>query len=228
MQAEQARDLAALSDQRVAADVAAGVPDQLQGRSIGTEVGLALGVGQQSAASRVAQAWVTVRHHPRLLDRLGTGQVTMTGVRLVLKQTEALDETDRRVVDAQVADIAATDRLTPARLAQAAARCALAVDPAAATKRAATAQVAATGVAGRTPRRGRHPRCSAAGRGGTGLLDRTGPHRPRMRHDGDDRPVQTLMADLYVERLTGTTLVPAPVPAPVRAAMPPVWRNVHG
>ena len=108
LQADQARDLAAFSDRRVAADVAAGVPDHLQGRSIGTEVGLALGVGQQSAATRVAQAWMTVRHHPRLLDRLGTGQVTMTGLRLVLKQTEALDETDRRVVDAQVADIAAT------------------------------------------------------------------------------------------------------------------------
>ena len=74
------------------------------GRSIGTEVGFALGVGQQAAAARVAQAWVMVRHHPRLLDRLGTGQVTWIGCGWCCKQTEALDEADRRAVDAQVAE----------------------------------------------------------------------------------------------------------------------------
>ena len=182
LQAEQARDLAAFSDRRVAADVAAKVPDHLVGRSIGTEVGLALGVGQQAAASRVAQAWVTVRHHPRLLDRLGTGQVTWTGLRLVLKQTEALDEADRRVVDAQVADIvetAAGEPLTPARLAQAAARCALSVDPDAAAKRAATARSRRRVWLGEPSGRGRRSRCGAARRGITGLLDGARPHRPQ-------------------------------------------------
>jgi hypothetical protein len=95
LQAEQARDLAVFSDLRVAEDQAAGVPDQLVGRSIGTEVGLAVRVGQQSAATRVNQAWVAVAHHPRLLGLVGTGQVSMTGLRLVLAQTEVLDHDDR-------------------------------------------------------------------------------------------------------------------------------------
>jgi hypothetical protein len=52
LEAEQARDLAAFSDRRVAADQAAGVPDHLVGRTVGTELALALHVGQQSAANR--------------------------------------------------------------------------------------------------------------------------------------------------------------------------------
>src|SRR5688500_16722318 len=57
LEAEQARDLAAFSDRRVAADQAAGVPDHLVGRTVGTELALALHIGQQSAANRAAQAW---------------------------------------------------------------------------------------------------------------------------------------------------------------------------
>lgn len=140
----------------------------------------------------------------------------------MLRQTEALFEADRCVVDAQVADDAARDRLTPAQLEQAAARRALAVDPEAAAKRAAKARSLRSvslgdpidGVAG----------VAAELRAEEALacwtsLDRTA---RRMRQDGDGGSLQELMADLFVERLTGTALVP------VDDARAPVWRCVDG
>lgn len=234
LEAEQARDLAAFSDLRVAADRATRVPEHLGGRTVGTEVGLAVGVGQQAAAHRVAQAWVMVRHHPRILALVGTGQVSMSGVRMVLRQTDALPEESRRVVDAQVAELASTERLTPARLGQAAARFALAADPEAAAKRAAAARARRRVWLG-------EPLDGVAGVGAVlraeeslacwSALDRTA---RAMRQHGDERSVQTLMADLLVERLTGAAMVMPADPgddsggAAAEAARPPVWRNIDG
>jgi hypothetical protein len=228
LEAEQARDLAAFSDQRVAADVAAGVPQHLVGRTVGTEVGLALGSGPQVAAHRVAHAWLAVRHHPRVLGLVGTGQVTMWGLRLVLRQTEALSDESRRAVDALVADLAASERLTPARLGQAAARCALGIDPDAAAKRAAAARSRRRVWLG-------EPLDGVAGMGAVlraeealacwTALDRTA---RAMRQHGDERSVQTLMADLVVERLTGVRLDQVAADDSAGVVRTPVWRNVDG
>ena len=232
LEAEQARDLAAFSDQRVAADRATGVPEHLVGRTVATEVGLAVGVGQQTAAHRVAQAWMMVRHHPLLLELAGTGQVSMSGVRMVLRQTDPLSDDSRRVVDAQVAELAAGERLTPGRLGQAAARFALAADPEAAAKRAVAARARRRVWLG-------EPFDGVAGLGAVlraeealscwSALDRTA---RALRQHGDERSVHTLMADLVVERLTGAAMVTSSDadldPDAAGAARPPVWRNVHG
>ncbi|MDF2966706.1 MAG: hypothetical protein K0Q93_484 [Nocardioidaceae bacterium] len=240
LEAEQARDLAAFSDRRVAADQAAGVPDHLVGRTVGTELALALHIGQQSAANRAAQAWVIVRHHPRLLDLVGTGHVSMAGLRLVLRQTAELADDSRRMVDAQVAELATGEDLTPARLAQAAARFALAADPDAAARRAAAARARRRvwlaepldGVAGI----GAELRAEEALACWT-ALDRTA---RAMRQHGDERSVQSLMADLVVERLTGSFMTrdlvapdgmedgSAVASAAVGADAPLVWRNIDG
>ncbi|HLK94524.1 MAG TPA: DUF222 domain-containing protein [Nocardioidaceae bacterium] len=178
------------------------MPDHLIGRTVGTELALALLIEQRSAANRVAQAEVIVRHHPRLLALVGTGHVSMTGLRLVLRQTAELADDSRRMVDAQVAELATSERLTPARLGQAAARLALAADPQAAAERAAAARARRRvwldepldGVAGigAVLRAEEALACWTA-------LDRTA---RAMRQHGDERSVQNLMADLVVERLT--------------------------
>jgi len=49
LQADQARDMAAFVDKRMAADKAAGIEGRLRGRTIGAEIGLALGVAKQTA-----------------------------------------------------------------------------------------------------------------------------------------------------------------------------------
>jgi hypothetical protein len=216
------------------------VPDHLIGRTVGTELALALLIGQRSAANRVAQAEVIVRHHPRLLALVGTGHVSMTGLRLVLRQTAELADDSRRMVDAQVAELATSERLTPARLGQAAARLALAADPQAAAERAAAARARRRvwldepldGVAGigAVLRAEEALACWTA-------LDRTA---RAMRQHGDERSVQNLMADLVVERLTGAGLVrnavgahgavdtPAAACASAGRVAPPVWRNIDG
>ncbi|MBA2530852.1 MAG: DUF222 domain-containing protein [Nocardioidaceae bacterium] len=136
LQAEQARDMVAFADARDAADVAAGINGRLRGRTTSTELGLALGVAPVTAASRVATAEVAVKDHPRLLDLLGTGLVSMGGLRLVLKATDVLHPDQRRTVAAQLAHDAERDRLTPGMLERAALRRVIDVDPDAAEKRA--------------------------------------------------------------------------------------------
>ena len=107
--------MVAFADARDAADVAAGINGRLRGRTTSTELGLALGVAPVTAASRVATAEVAVKDHPRLLDLLGTGLVSMGGLRLVLKATDVLGSgAARQVVAEQLTEDAERDRLTPA------------------------------------------------------------------------------------------------------------------
>ena len=81
LQAQQVRDLAAFADARVADDEEQGVPLHLTGRTVGTEVGDAVGVSAQSGAGRASRAWVAVAHHPRVLGLLGTGPRPCAGSR---------------------------------------------------------------------------------------------------------------------------------------------------
>ena len=226
LQAQQVRDLAAFADARVADDEERGVPLHLTGRTIGTEVGDALGVSAQSGAGRASRAWVAVTHHPRVLGLLGTGHVTMRGLETVLRQTEALSEVDRGVVDAMVADDAGRDRLTPARLGQAAARHALTVDPEAATRRA-DKERERRGVRLLEPVDG-----VAVLEAVVRAEDALACHRElegtarAMRADGDVRSVSQLMADLLVERVLGARLTITG--EPVGPADPARWATPDG
>jgi len=135
--ADQARDMATLAEARVAADKAEGLPDPMQGRTIGTEIGLALGVAPLTAEVRVTYAALAVDDYPELLGLLGTGRVSMCGLRLAIKETGVLTPEQRRAVDLQLADDVTRARHTPGMLARAAARRAQAADAEAAAKRAA-------------------------------------------------------------------------------------------
>ena len=226
LQAQQVRDLAAFADARVADDEERRVPLHLTGRTIGTEVGDAVGVSAQSGAGRASRAWVAVAHHPRVLGLLGTGHATMRGLERVLRQTEALSEVDRSVVDALAADDAVRDRLTPARLGRAAARHALIVDPEAATRRAEEARER-RGVRLLEPVDG-----VAVLEAVLRAEDALACHRElegtarAMRADGDARSVSQLMADLVVERVLGARLA---VPGdPAGPADPARWATPDG
>ncbi|MGI8675636.1 MAG: hypothetical protein ACR2JT_01725, partial [Nocardioidaceae bacterium] len=186
-----------------AADVAAGINGRLRGRTTSTELGLALGVAPLTAASRVATAEVAVKDHPRLLDLLGSGRVSMGGLRLVLKATDVLHPDQRRTVAAQLAHDAERDRLTPGMLERAALRRVIDVDPDAAEKRArasrndrrisAVNQVDGTGVLWAKLRAEELTLVY-------GALD----SRARcLRGEGDERSITDLMCDLLIEAVTG-------------------------
>ncbi|MBA2532264.1 MAG: hypothetical protein H0V23_09190 [Nocardioidaceae bacterium] len=204
LQAEQARDMAAFADARIAADKELGAPDSMQGRTISTELGLALGVAPLTAGVRVTTAITAMDHHPKLLALLGTGRVSMSGLRLAIKASDVLDPHQRNTVDAQLAEDVVADRLTPGMLERAATRRVLAVDPDAAVKRAAAARqdrrvsviynpLEGTGVLFARLRAEEalavHSSLDARARG--------------MRADGDERSLTNLMCDLLIEDVTG-------------------------
>ena len=221
IQAAQARDLEAFARARLAQDRAEGCPQGLQGRTAPVEVGLACRVSTVSGQYRLYDATRAVQDHPQLLALVGTGAVSMAGLRRVLAVTEVLDPPLRRLVDAQLTEDATRSRLTPAKLEKAAQARALAADPAAAAKRVAKARATR--------------RCVRLGDPDEGLagifavlraeealavftkLDRTA---RGMRRDGDPRSIDTLMADAFTEWVTGTAMVvpdPPDQPAADRA-----------
>ncbi|MBA2507257.1 MAG: DUF222 domain-containing protein [Nocardioidaceae bacterium] len=235
VQAFQVRDLAAFGTARDRGDEAAGCPDGLVGRTAGLEVAEALAVAVSTGQLRVWEASRAVQRHPLLLELVGTGRVSWPGLHRVLAATDVLDDLQLcRRVDRQLAADTAASRWAPAQLERAAHRRVLAVDPTAADRRAAAARRR------RSVRMG-DPRDGVAAIFATlraeeawavfTLLDRTA---RAMRKAGDERSLDTLMADLFVAWLTGTTLTtPAPDDAepdasPNAGPAPASWHCVDG
>ena len=223
VQASQLRDLEAFAARRVAEDRALGLRAELAGRSAPVEVAKALGVATMTADGRLRDASAAVHQHPRLLSLLGTGRVSTGGLGRVIDTTRVLEPAQQRRVDEQVAAEAQRRAMTPGELGRAAARRVLQIDPEAADKRAArarrrrdvrlcdpvdgTAQIIATLRA--EDALAVHTR-----------LDRTARGR---RQSGDERPLDTLRADLFVEALAGRSMVTT---GP--GQKPPVWRSTDG
>lgn len=223
VQAFQVGDLAAFDTARGHADEAAGCSDALTGRVVGLEVAEALTVAVSTGQLRVWEANRAVQRHPQLLGLVGTGHLSWSGFRRVLAATDVLDDAEVcRTVDRQLATDAAGSRWAPAQLERAAHRRVLAADPTAADRRAAAARRR------RSVRMG-DPRDGVAGIFATlraeeawavfTLLDRTA---RAMRKAGDERSLDTLMADLFVAWLTGT------VAAPDAGTAPTSWQSVGG
>ncbi len=249
--AQQWRDLAGLAAARSAADHAQGLGGGRAGRSAGTEVALALNLAPRTGAGRLDEAVTAVADLPALVALLGagTGAVSVAGLRKVVKATADLEPALRRCVDAQLVADATRDRLTPGRLEIAALRRVMAADPQAAMRRCARA---------RADRR-------------MSLLDPTGgtavvwtklwaeeavavhteltQRATALRAEGDPRPLQTLICDLFIQAVlgppppdthpahatsagpatatdsTGPATKPAPGPAPEPAGEEPVAKE---
>lgn len=223
VQATQMCDTTAFTTVRHTDDVQQQVPDHLHGRTAATELASAMVITPTSARFRIHDATRAVADHPALLSLVGTGSVSMTGLRGVLSATEVLDPDLRRAVDGQLAADAMTSRLTPGLLAQAAERRVLAADPLAADKRAERARLRRSvrlsdpidGTAAVLARLRAEEALAVFTR-----LDRTA---RGMRRDDDERSIDDLMADVLVESLLGVALVGGE-----SAASPATWQSVDG
>jgi len=224
--AEQARDIAAFAQARVAEDKQLGLTGPLRGRTVGIELALALGVAVVTAGKRATQAMAAVIDHPALLGLLGTGRVTMAGLTRAVQETEVLPSEQRRVVDAQLAQDVVADRLTPGMLEQAARRRTQAADTEAADKRA------------ERERSDRRVHVMAKPDGVSVLWaklraeeamavhDALDSRARAMRADGDERSLQELMCDQLVESITGHPMTrpgdrTSPPPPTIRSTDPP-------
>ena len=221
--ADQARDIAAFADARDAEDEADGITGGLQGRTTATELALALGVAPMTAATRVNLAAAAVTDHPALLGLLGSGRVSMAGLRCAIKQTDVLEPTQRRVVDLQLACDAVADRLTPGKLERAAAWRTQAADADAAAKRAARERADRRLAVRNNPDGTALLWGKLRGEEGLAVYNSLDARARAMRADGYERSLQDLMCDLLVESVTGQHLQlvggsPPPSASPLPAA----------
>ena len=227
VQALQVRDMAAFN----AAELAAGDREPVGGdrdpsmdgvsRVVACEVAKACRVAVVTAGTRVATATRAVTDHPEVLALVGSGRVSMAGLNRVVAETLLLDPPARPEVDAGLAADARRRSLTPGELGRCAARRVLAADPEAATRRVRRAR-ARRDVRLLDPVDGtaavlallRAEEAQAVWEG----LDTAA---RALRNGGDERALDQLRADLFLEQLLGRSLVPVLGPAPV-------WRRQHG
>lgn len=203
VQALQLRDVHAFVEARRAADRAlAGVGASLVGRTTPMEVACARGVAPTTAAHQIEVAAALVEDHPRLLSCLAAGRVSLAAVRKVVEETVVLEPELRRQVDANLADLVAEQRMTPAKLAGAAVRQVIGADPAAAMRRCERARKDRS-VSIFDKRDGTATlwaRLTAEqALAGHQALDRDA---RSLRQAGDERSLADLRCDLLVERLT--------------------------
>ena len=213
LQAVQVDDLAALN----ASELAAGDRTPLGGdrdaamdgasRVVACEVAKACGVAIVTAGSRVSTAVRAVTDHPELLGLLGTGRVSLSGLTRVVVETAVLLPQQRTSVDKALAADAERRALTAGELGRAAARRVLAADPDAATRRTERARAR------------RDVRLSDPFDGTASIHARLRAEEARaifvgldtvsraLRAGGDERPLDRLRADLFVEQLLGRRLV---------------------
>ncbi|MFX4287329.1 DUF222 domain-containing protein [Janibacter sp. G349] len=216
--AAQARVTATLHEERVAREAAAGMPPAERGRGLGDEVGLARRESATLGSRHLGLARALVDELPCALAHLTAGTVSEWGAILLAKETAVLDPDDRRRVDAELDDRLAD--MTPRQIERAARALALAIDSRAVARRRARA------TADRRVSIRPQPDTMAAV---TGLLpvEQGVAAWAALRRDaeaakaaGDDRGLGQLMADLFVERLTGQARAEA-VPVEVQLVMSP-------
>ncbi len=205
LQAAQRQDIAAFARARLAEDDDLSmVGSRLRGRTVGTELALALNTSPTAGASRATLAVTATEDHPSLSALAEKGDVSEYALRLATRETEVLPPGQRRLVDVQLADdVVNAGGLTPGRLRQAATRRTIAVDPQAATRRCDAA---------------RNDRAFGLmdPRDGTATLwarlraeEALAVHQcidtnaRRLRADGDDRSLASLRCDLLVRATTG-------------------------
>lgn len=216
--AAQARVTAALREGRVTREMDAGVPATERGRGLGDEIGLARRESATLGSRHLGLARALVDELPCTLAHLTAGTVCEWGASLLAKETAVLDPDDRRRVDAELADRLAT--MTPRQIERAARAMALAIDSRAMARRRARA------TADRRVSIRPQPDTMATV---TGLLpvEQGVAAWAALRRDaeaakaaGDERGIGQLMADLFVERLTGQAAADA-VPVEVQLVMSP-------
>jgi hypothetical protein len=210
--AAQAAEMARFADSQVAEQRRAAMPARRVGVGVAEQVALACKLSPVTAACRVGFARTLTADLPHTFGLLTRGQISGWVATLVVRETRELTGTDRRLVDQRLAEALAS--MSPRQAEAAARRAAITVDPASAVRR------------GRTARSDRRVSIRPApdtmallsgfvpceqGVAAWAALDRDARAR---RAAGDPRSRGQIMADTFIERLTGqatATAVPVEI-----------------
>jgi len=200
-QARQAVAIAAFADERRRADEEMGIPTSEAGKYAVEEIALARRTSPTSAGSYIQFACGLVQYHPATLKAMLDGKLPVSTARTIVKECEVLEPDVCRAVDRDIALEAL--ELTPGQVRTAVRHRVCQADAAAAARRAHVARSRkrigflaredATATVWNVLPAEQAVACWTA-------LD---DHARGVRADGDERSIEHIMCDTFVERLTG-------------------------
>lgn len=199
--ARQAVAVASFAEERTRLDKQAGAPSSLAGKYAAEEVALARRVSPTTAGDQIIFATGLVRDHQATLKAMVSGRLGVSAARTIVKECEVLERDARRSVDSDMAVEAL--ELTPGQVRKAVRHRVCAADPEAATKRAHVARS--------RKRISFLPREDATAslwnvlpaEQAAACWDALDNYARGVRADGDERSIEHIMCDAFVERLTG-------------------------
>ncbi len=208
--AGQARAAAALDELRRADEAAAGVPKARQGRGVASEVALARRDSPARGGRHLGFAKALVNEMPHTLAALECGALSEWRATLIVQESACLEVEDRRMLDAEMcSDVRKLDGMGDARIRAAAKEIACRLDVQAVVDRAAKAEADRTVTIRPAPDTMTYVTALLPVAKGVGVYAAL---RRAADTTFDDRSRGQVMADTFVERVTGR---PAEAPEPV-------------
>lgn len=244
-EAAQAKETAALEHHRLAEEKARGIPADRRGKGLSAELGLARQESPARGANHLELAQIMLADLPHTFAALQAGRIREEHAQAVVRETKWLSPTHRREVDVLLID--EMPGLGPRKLAAIVRAHAQRLDPAGAVERLAEAEKdrhvsirpAPEGMAylsALLPMKQAVAAYTALRRDAATMIgtgETADPHDPT----GTPRSRNQVMADLFVQRLTGQSSAGA-VPAEVNLLMTdmtlfnqdptPAWLTGHG
>src|SRR5215207_7759910 len=217
---EELKAAAAAAQARLAADLDESVgarhreqelPPSQQGAGVASQVALARRDSPVKGGQHLGLAKALVGEMPHTLAALSEGRLSEWRATLLVRETACLSGEHRARVDAElVADPARLDGLGDRRGAAEARRLAYRLDPAAAVARARKAEGDRRVTCRPAPDTMTYLTGLLPVRAGIAAYAALGRAADSARADGDVRSRGQLMADIYVQRLTGRTTATGP------------------
>ena len=208
--AGQARATAALDERRRAVEAAAGVPTKQRGRGLSSEVALARRDSPSRGNRHLGFAKALVHEMPYTLAALECGALSEWRATLIVRESACLSVADRRVLDAEMcADINSLDGKGDSRIAADAKGIACQLDVQSVVERAAKAESERNVTCRPAPDAMTYVTALLPVAQGVSVYAAL---RRSADTTFDDRSRGQVMADTFVERVTGR---PAETPEPI-------------
>jgi len=209
--AAQARVTADLDASVRARHAAMGLAANKQGRGVGAEVALARRESPTRGGQHLGLAKALVHEMPHTLAALADGRLSEWRATLLVRETACLTREDRTRVDEElVSDPALLAGLGDRRVAAEARRLAYRLDPSAALARARKAEGDRRVTCRPAPDTMAYSTALLPVRDAVAVQAALIREADSARADGDVRSRGQLMADIYVQRLTGRTTATGP------------------
>ncbi|AUI51715.1 HNH endonuclease [Arthrobacter crystallopoietes] len=215
--AGQARETEAFVASRREARAAAGVPAERRGRGLAKEIGLARKDSPNRGGKHLGMATTLIREMPHSYRALAEGRLNEWRATILVRETACLSVEDRARIDRELcADPKTLQGCGDKQIGAMAKQAALRLDPLSVVRRAAKAEKERHVSCRPAPDTMAQVSCLVPVTQGVAVLAALAKEADRLKAQGDERSRGQLMADIFVERVTGQ---PAENPAKIEVQL---------